>query len=152
MNTTLEHIKLKAELSQSEVFGNLYEGLLENTLSNAFSNPLIEDISELYNNILLKFEKLTDFQKEILTNIFNEFNNIRINIDPNRLKPFEYYYNADEELLLYRETKSGLINIIINADECLAFSYIPKGDEKRVFYFLQQNGDFEKLAYNFFSF
>jgi len=151
MNTTFEHIILKTELAQSEMFRDLYDGLFLNSQSSAFTNPLIEDISELYNNILFKYENLTDFQKEILMNIFNEFNNIRESIDPNRLQPFKHYLNQDDELLLYRDTEHGLTNIIINPDECIAFSYIPKSDEKRNLYFIALDGDFEKLAYDFFS-
>ena len=95
---------------------------------------------------------MTLFQKEMLNSIYNEFNNIRINIDPNRLKPFQHYFNEDNELLLYRETDKGLINIIINPEDCVAYSFIPNTDEKRKFYFIHQDGDFETLAYDFFSF
>ena len=114
MNTSLEYIKLKTNLAQSKIFGSQYDELLENTQNNAFSNPLIEDIAELYYSVLLKYDNLTEFQKDMLNNVFNEFNNIRTTTDPNRLKPFQYYYTNDEELLLYRETTKGLINIIIN--------------------------------------
>ncbi len=151
MNTTFEHIILKTELSQSDTFGNFYDNLLDANESSAFSNPLIEDVSELLNNILLKYDILTDFQKEILNKIFSEFNNIRTTIDPKRLKSFEHYLTADDEFLLYRETENGLINIILNPEDCLAFSFIPNNGEKRQLYFIHQDGDFETLAYNFFS-
>ena len=151
MNPTFEHIILKTELSQSEAFGSLYKELFETRESPAFNNPLVEDLTELLNGILLKHDTLTDFQKGILDQIFNEFNNIRLSIDPKRLKSFEHYFNVDNELLLYRETEKGLINIIINPEDCIAFSYIPNNDEQRQLYFVHQDGDFEKLTYDFFS-
>ena len=121
MNTTFEQIIFKTELTQSDVYGTLYEELLDNGKGTTFCNPLVEDVGELMNNILLKYDMLTDYQKEMLNKIFDEFNNIRLTIDPNRLKPFQHYYTDDEELLLYRETENGLINIIINSEECIAF-------------------------------
>lgn len=153
MNPTFELIILKTELTQSDFFGTQYDDLLNNPEHSAFSSPLIQDVDELRNSVLLKYDNLTEFQKEMLIRIFDEFNNIRINIDPNRLKPFQHYYNSDNELLLYRESPKGLTNIIINSDECIAFSFIPKTNEKRVLYFIpQEETDFERLAYDFFSF
>lgn len=151
MSQTFDHIILKAELVQSEVFGEQYDELLNYGDSSAFCNPVSEDVSELLNKILLTYDCLTSFQKEMLTRIFDEFNNIRINIDPNRLKSFHHYYNEDEELLLYRQTPSGLINIILNSDDCIAFSFIPVNEASRQLYFVHKDGDFEKLAYDFFS-
>lgn len=151
MITTFEHIILKAELSQSDAFGSFYEELLDTNENPSYSNLLVEDVGELMESILLKYELLTDFQKEMLNKIFLEFNNIRTTIDPKRLKSFEHYLNEDNELLLYRETENGLINIIINPNECIAFSYIPNNEENRQFYFINIDGDFETLAYNFFS-
>ena len=88
----------------------------------------------------------------MLNKIFDEFNNIRLTIDPNRLKSFQHNFTNDKELLLFRTTKRGLINIIINSDECIAFSFIPNNnDEQRKLYFIYEEGDFEKLAYDFFS-
>jgi len=152
MELTFENIITKTELTKSDFFGAQYDDLLNTSKSSAFNNPLIEDISELLNYILLKYEKLTPFQKDFLNKIFNAFNNIRINIDPNRLKPFNHFFNDDDELLLYRNTeKRGLINIIINPEDCAAFSFIPKDEQNRKFYFIYEGGDFEKLTYDFLS-
>ncbi len=150
MNSTFEQIIFKTELAQSEFYGTNYEELLENTKGATFCNPLAEDVGEVMNNILLKYDSLTEYQKDMLNKIFDEFNNIRVNIDPNRLKPFQHYYTDDNELLLYRETEKGLINIIINSEDCIAFSFIPSNDEQRKLYFIYQDGDFEMLAYDFF--
>lgn len=87
----------------------------------------------------------------MLHKIFAEFNNIRTTIDPKRLKSFDHHLNEDDELLLFRESENGLINIIINPEDCIAFSFISNDDQQRKFYFLDENGDFETLAYNFFS-
>jgi len=151
MNTTFDHIILRTELVQSETFGDFYEEILDSNEGSSFCNPLIEDVSELLENILLKYESLTAFQKDVLYKIFSEFNHIRTTIDPKRLKSFTHDLNEDEELLLFRESENGLINIIINPEDCIAFSFIPNNEQKRTFYFIDQNGDFETLAYNFFS-
>lgn len=152
MSNLINHIKLKSELRQSEEFASAYEKVLQGSDSKALSSPIVDNVSDLLNYILLKYDGLTDFQKGILEAIFNEFKNIQKNIDPKRLKPFDHYLNDDNELLLYRETKNGLINIIINPDECAAFSFIPNStDEQRQLYFVYPGGDFETLTYNFFS-
>lgn len=151
MNDTFEYIKLRDELAQSDTFGSSYEELLSGNESTAFTNPFVEDVGELLNGLLLKYESLTEFQKEMLDKIFDEFNNIRQSIDPKRLKSFEHYMNNDDELLLFRETERGLINIIINPEDCISFSFIPNDEGQRQFYIVHPNGDFEKLAYDFFS-
>lgn len=156
MSTTFEHIKLKAELSQSDTFGSYYDELLDSTKESAqsFSNLLAEDVGELLNNILFKYDNaITEFQQVMLNKIFNEFNKIRLTIDPNRLKSFEHHLNGDGELLLYRKTENTLINIIINSDDCIAFSALPTNVDGvgRQLYFVYPDGDFETLAYRFFT-
>jgi hypothetical protein len=152
MSTTFDPIILRSELSQSATFGSFYKELLHTEDSPAFSSPLVEDVSELLNNLLLKYYTLTEFQKEMLHRIFSEFNTIRTTIDPKRLKSFSHALNNDEELLLYRETEKGLINLIINPDDCIAFSFIPNHGDSRKFYFVHPEEDFEGLAYDFFSY
>jgi len=152
MKYSFDYIAFKSNLSQSELFGERYEELLDGSNNLAFTNPLTDDITDILNSILIKYSLLTEFQMEMLNKIFNEFNNIRINIDPNRLKTFQHSFTSDNELLLYRINQRGLINIIINPEDCIAFSFIPNADENnKKFYFLYQDGDFEKLAYDFFS-
>lgn len=152
MSNSINHIKLKSELSQSSEFAAAYEKVLQGGDSKALSSPIVDNVSDLLNNILVKYDDLTDFQVRILEAIFDEFKNIQKNIDPKRLRSFEHYFNNDQELLLYRETKNGLINIIINPDECAAFSFIPNStDEHRQLYFIYPGGDFETLTYNFLS-
>ena len=152
MNNDLDHIILKEELQQSETFGEQYKELLEVNETLAFNNPLFEDLEEVMNSINLKHSEINEFQRKMLYSIFNAFNDVRHKIDPKRLKSFEHCFNNDNELLLFRSTTNGLINIIINPEDCIAFSYIPNTvSEKRVFYFIEQDGDFETLAYNFLS-
>ncbi|CAN5588345.1 hypothetical protein BH10BAC4_BH10BAC4_19780 [soil metagenome] len=153
MKTSFDHIILKSQLSESEVFGSAYYELLESpeVPVSPYTSHLLEDVAELHDGILSAYEGLTSFQESILMKIFVELNNIRINIDPNRLKEFSHYLNKDSELLLYRNTTSGLLNIIINPEDCVAFSFIPDNDGHRKFYFIDQDGDFETLAYDFLS-
>jgi hypothetical protein len=151
MSTTFENVILKSELTQSDFYGDSYEELMGNTDGPAFCSPLTSDVAEVLNSILMKYDALTQYQKIMLFKIFDAFNNICVNYDPARLKPFDHFYTADEELLLFRETEAGLINIIINSDECIAFSFIPNNDGKRKLYFIYNEGDFEQLVYDFFS-
>ena len=152
MITNLEHIILKTELSQSCYNGEFYNYLLEKNEGLTFSKSQVEDLSELLNSIILKYDSLTEFQKSMLVDIFKQFDIIRVAIDPKRLKSFTHFFNSDDELLLSRKTENGIINIIINPEDCLAFSFIPqKIEENRQFYFIHKGEDFEKLAYDFFS-
>lgn len=145
-------IILKEEALQTEAFVRQYQEYLPNNEDPAFNSPLFRDIEGILNSILLKYKGLTDFQKDVLDKLFNAFNSIRVKIDPNRLKPFKHSINVDNELLLFRNTEQGLTNIIISPDECLAYSFIGKGlNTGRVLEFYEIQGDFELLAYHFFS-
>jgi hypothetical protein len=149
---TFDHIILKTELVNSVEFGSAYANILDTPEipSTPCSNHLLEDVAELYNSIVMSYSSLSEFQEEMLFKIFEQFDNIRQNIDPHRLKDFSYYQNDDNELLLYRNTELGLINIIIHSDESLAFSFIPNEGQSTL-YFMEKGGDFETLAFNFFS-
>jgi len=152
MRNNFEHIIFKERIFQSDIFGDQYREYFDENSSSAFNNPLFEDIDVLLNSILLKYPNLTTFQKDILVKLFDAFNNIRTQIDPNRLQSFEYCFNNDEELLLYRSTESGLTNIIINPDECVAYSFIGKNTNKRILKFYDSDSDFELLSLYFFSY
>ena len=82
--------------------------------------------------------------------IFDAFNEIRRTIDPNKLKNFEHSINVDKDLLLYRESKEGLTNLIIHTDEDFAYSYI--GNETgRELNFYETEADYESISLKFFS-
>jgi len=150
--TDFEYIASTTELEQSETFGLYYEKSFNlKPSSQSFSN-FMTDVAELLNQILASFE-LTEYQKEILQNFFIAFNDIRVKIDPNRLKSFKYEFNNDDELVLNRNTEKGIINIIINPNECFAFSVIPKDFHirKSLDFYYEDFKDFEALAYKFFS-
>ena len=145
-----EHMLLTTEFRQSETLGNIYENILSES-NPAFCSPLVDDIEAILNSILIRYDNLSSFQTEMLSKLFLEFNKIREEIDPNRLKPFEHYFNNDNELLLYRKSIKGLTNITINQEELIVFSYIPFDiNEEKKFYFLSEESDFETLSYDFF--
>lgn len=145
-----EHMLLTTEFRQSETFGNVYVNILSES-NPAFCSPLVDDIEDILNSILIRYDNLSSFQIEVLSKLFLEFNKIREEIDPNRLKPFEHYFNNDNELLLYRKSIKGLTNITINQEELIVFSYIPFDiNEEKKFYFLSEESDFETLSYDFF--
>ena len=147
-----ENIAFQENLKQSQVFGDQYEEQFELTKGSVFNAPAFSDVEEILNNILLTYNSLTDFQACMLNKFFNALNDIRHKIDPNRLKPFEHYFNDDAELLLYRKTNNGLINIIINPEECVAYSFIGTTVSEQSLEFYYEESDFEALAYKFFSY
>jgi len=151
MKNDFAHIIFKEEILQSNAFGSQYREYFGENNGPTFNNPLSEDINSIYNAISLKYTGLSNFQKDVLNKLFNTFNEIIKRIYPNRLKSFEYFLNDDDELLLYRNTKTGLVNLIVNPEECVAYSYIGKGDDVRILKFYEIDGDFESLAYHFFS-
>lgn len=147
-----ENIAFQENLKQSQVFGEQYEEQFGLTKGNVFNAPAFSDVEEILNVILLTYSSLTDFQVSMLGEIFNALNDIRHKIDPNRLKPFEHYFNNDDELLLYRKTSKGLINVIIHPEQCIAYSFIGTTVSEQTLEFFYEDSDFESLAYRFFSY
>ncbi len=94
------------------------------------------------NNYLSEKYNLSDFQKKFLERIIN-------GMEPEKLNSFEYSFTDDNELVLYRNTLLGLYNILINPEECVAFSYIGYGNRILKFYYEQD--DIQELIKNFFS-
>jgi hypothetical protein len=153
MNNNISALGLISELEQSELFGEGYGLILDFEGSSPVLGYFVKDVGELLNKILMGCNRINDFQIEKLHKIFMAFNDIRTKIDPRRLASFEYAFNNDDELVLFRNTDKGLINIIIDPDECLAFSFIPRNpdDQKSLTFYDEDYQDFEGLAYRFFS-
>ncbi len=149
MPAVFDFIKDRDDLVQSDCFGELYELILDDKVTT-FANPLVKDIEELYTQILGTYEALSPFQEKILSEIIEQFNQIRTKIDPHRLKDFRHGINDDKELILYRSSPSGLTNLIIHGEEEFAYSFIGyhQGDELK---FFTLDADFEKIVYDFFS-
>ena len=107
MTSVFDHIILKAELSQSSEYGEMYEKMLETKAGDSYTNPVTGDIFSIRNKILLKYDKLSDFQKKMLDSIFDKFNEVATKIDPKRIKTFEQYSTDDKKLLLFRKIHLG---------------------------------------------
>ncbi len=150
MTEHLTFLKMETELGQSQLFGQEYEHLLSRNLGNTHPG-LHSELNDLFNNILCEHVGLTDFQKAMLFNLLFAFSEIREKIDPSRLSPFQYYTNEDDELVFFRKTHKGVIHIVINPEDCIAYSYIGV-DKKRIlkFYHNHNQEEFEGLAYKFF--
>lgn len=152
----LEQIRLNSQFKESLQFGDNYEEVLDEGISRAVERPLFSNLEELHDSILVEYNQLTIYQKKVLQNIFQQFNNVQKKIDPKRIKDFSHYYNEeDEELLLYRRNEKGLINIIIHDEELFAFSYIDNNDKADSYldFYEEDNPtiDFEKIVLKFFS-
>jgi hypothetical protein len=148
MNT--DFIKMKAELTLSQSFGEQYNEIL-NT-NEVFNNPSAHSVSELYKSILLENDLLlSSFQKKMIDRLFVVFEEIQKTIDPNRLKSFDFFFNSvDNELFFSRKSDEGYTNLVIHDSEDIAYSYIDKikGDELS---FYNEDSDFEMIALKFFS-
>lgn len=149
----LNHLIFKEQIEDSTLFGEQYHEMFSEQTATPINNPLIDNLIALSNSIISSY-KLTNFQKQILKNLFEGFIYIQQQIDPTRLNFNNFYNIEDEELLLYRESSKGLINIIIHNEESFAFSYIDnnnKNKDQLTFYDLSQDIDFEKIALDFFA-
>lgn len=148
MNNSMEHIAFKQTLAQSDFAGDVYKDIFEQE-NTTFANPLVEEVEEIYNQIINSYDCLTEMQVNVLCKIINELNQIKLIIDPNRLKSFKHILNDDNELLLFRENNNGLINIIIYTDGDFAYSYIGNKEGNILKFYTILDCDFEKLVLNF---
>lgn len=146
-------IGFRTELEQSELAGDSYSNFFKAANPRPAIPYLMQDVSDIYCKILQTCNCLTGFQMEKLARIFGAFNDIRKNIDPNRLKSFDYTFTSDSELILFRNTDKALINLIIDSDEVIALSIIPKNpdQQKSLTFYDADYDDFEGLSYLFFS-
>ncbi|HRG00811.1 MAG TPA: hypothetical protein PKZ75_06825 [Bacteroidia bacterium] len=151
MNIETKGTAWKDVLFQSDLYGEKYKALLDETDSSAPILFSYQDIQDVYNTIILN-ATLTDFQQAALQNLFVVFNDIRSLIDPERLKSFDYSITEDKELLIYRKSSAGLTNIIIHDEECIAYSFIPYDPSRKpTLQFVENTAELEQLAYLFFS-
>jgi hypothetical protein len=152
MNENTSALGLMSQLKQSQLFGDNYGDFFNFEGPNPILDYFVKDIAEYFDKILMECNTLTGFQVDILHKIFTAFNIIAKKIDPNRLS-FEFAFNGDSELVLFRNTGTKLINLILNPDECFAFSSIPKNpnNPKSLIFYDEDFDDFERLAYEFFS-
>lgn len=152
MGNELHNISWKNELYQSEKFGNAYREFLDVDSSVLQSSFEFSELKDIYQSILNEFSStLSEFQVNVIGDIFLQFDKITELIDPERLK-FEFSFNDDEEFLLYRKSDLGLTNVIIHDDECVAYSFIPfdKNKENQLEFFYTPI-DFQKLALILFA-
>jgi len=150
MNNAMEHIAFKQTLALSEFAADVYKDIFEQE-STTFANPLVEEVEEIYNQIINSYDCLTEHQVNVLCKIINELNQIKLIIDPNRLKSFKHSLNEDNELLLYRENNNGLLNIIIHTDGDFAYSFIGNIEGNVLKFYTIEDCDFETLVLNFLS-
>ena len=154
MENKFEYMTIKTELEQSEFFKEEYEKSFDLKPGSQLFSDFTEfrDVAELLNQISVSYH-LTEYQRGVLQKFFIGFDAIRTIIDPQRLKSFDHGFNDDDELVLFRYTNKGLVNIIINPDECFALSFIPKSpnNAKSLTFYEEDYTDFEGIAYQFFS-
>jgi len=150
MSKQLEHIAFKETLLQSEFAGDQYKKIFYQT-SSSFNNPLIEEVEEIYNQVISQYDEITEHQILVLTKIIDKLNDVRTIINPNRFKNLKHSITEDDDLLLYRESDNGLVNIIIHPDEDFAFSYIGNIAGRELEFFESQTADFETIVLNFLA-
>lgn len=150
MSNSMEYIVLKETLIQSEFAGNQYKELF-NQENISFTNPLVEEVEEIYNQIVKQYDELTEYQLTVLARIIDKLNDVRIIVDPNRLKDFKNSITDDGDLLLFRENETGLINIIIHPEDDFAYSFIGNIEGRNLDFYDLETADFESIVLNFLS-
>lgn len=114
-----------------------------------FNSPLILELKTFYNTIISHFETITRDQEFVLSKLFERFIYVQREIDPNRLKDFVVSMTDDEDLLLYRSSKTHLINLIIHPEEDFALSIINKEEGNILDFYDNKEADYEKIVYEF---
>jgi len=150
MNNSMEHIAFKQTLAQSDFAGEVYKEMFEQD-NTTFANPLVEEVEEIYNQIINDYDLLTEWQVIILSKLIDQLNNVRLIIDPNRLKSFKHCLNEDGDLLLFRESEKGLFNIILHQENDFAFSFIGNQEGNILEFYTIEECDFETIVLNFLS-
>jgi len=150
MSNQLDLFDLMEDLTDSELFGAHYEDILCDEDSTSFENPLSKDIENMYNKVIAGNYTLSDFQSQAVREIFNQFKNIRIEIDPNRIKPFGFFLNGDEELVMWRDEPELLVNLVIDAEDMVTLSKVRVNKESSLEFF-EGEVDYEHLAYSFLA-
>jgi hypothetical protein len=148
----LDQIAARESLLQSSVVRNRYIKQFNRASTQFHSNYDFVELEDLFQQMVSKCSSLTKFQIHALHRLFQAFDAIRVNIDPDRLKTFEFCTNTDHELLIYRKSKSGLTNIIIHEEETIALSFIPINPNLcSKLDFFEKDCDMEYLALYLFS-
>ncbi|MDD5150945.1 MAG: hypothetical protein PHC28_10805 [Flavobacterium sp.] len=149
MSNNLDFIISDLRLSEAQFYDS--NKILVDNESSTFNGLFHKNIQEIYNTIIIQFNNsISDFQKEVLANLFDSFSYISKEIDPLRLN-FKFAFNEDEELIIYRKTENSIVNLIIHPYDDIAVSIIKKNGEKKLQFF-QINDDLEKISLLFFSF
>ncbi len=135
-------------------FKENYDQFFDNDDETVFINEANHDVASIYTSILINCKSLEAFQREVLLNLFKSFDFIRKEIDPYKLKDFQYCLTEDRELCLYRNTEKGITNLIIDEENLVSYSFISKTDASKdelQFFDFSTEICFEKLALMFFS-
>lgn len=148
MNNSMEHIAFKQTLELSEFAGDVYKGIFEQD-NTTFANPLVEEVEEIYNQIINDYDSLTEHQVFVLSRLIDQLNNVRLIIDPNRLRSFNHCINEDGDLMLYRENAKGLINIIIHPEEDFAYSFVANKEGNILDFYTIDEVDYESVVLKF---
>lgn len=130
---------------------DLVRGYLEDDYKDisSFTETLSSNLNKTHSNIIFKYPKISSEQKKTLLLIFEQLIFIQDYIDPDRLKPFSYTYNNDEELLLFRKTDTLLINLVIYTEGDFALSVIDTENKNSLEFFESDEADYEMVVYKF---
>lgn len=141
---------LNSELIESGSFGSHYEGLISNQSYFAYYT-IPNDVRVVLDQIEINNYPLTSFQQDRLEKIFEELINIREAIDPDLLKPFDFYYTEDEELVLFRKLNDGYVNLVINQEETISLSRISQLPDNNELIFCYSDDCIESFVLKFLA-
>ena len=129
---------------------NIYNVVFKNA-EGSFTTVSNNDTTSKFNVAIMQFNP-TEEQSKAISNLITCFKEIERIIDPKRLN-FSVTQAMDNEICVNRISEIGISKIIIHEDGVLALSFIAfKGIEKKsTLDFVENETDYEELAYKFFS-
>ena|ERR1035438_3662209 len=142
------------QLKQSNCFSSEYEHLFQDS-KGALTQVYGDDVDSIFEVAISKLNP-NDIQVEILQGFQEQLKYIENCIDPERLK-FTITRAMDNEICINRKaTTGGRVKLIINEDGTIALSFLPdKGSNQGKsldFYSIENQDNFERIAYDFFIF
>lgn len=148
MENSLSNLTKDLFLRQSELYNEDYK---ESDIRHihTFNELTVSDLDDWFNSILMKYSFLNEIQTTNFLNFLNSLCYVLSRIDPDKLK-ISVDSVEDSDLVLWRESDSGISMITFDNFGQIAYNYSGK-DGKKVKGTFDQDVDMEKLLYKFIS-
>lgn len=146
-NSSLINLTNGLHLGQSELFGNDYKDLNNNT-TYTFTELSISNLDDWQNSLLQKHSFLNQLQIENLQNFLMSLSKILETINPEKLKINDDVLIEEDELILWRESNQGISKLFFDTFGQITYTFngFNGGKKRGVF---DSNVEMEKLLYRF---